>query len=143
MPWLAVALAGCGDGPSRSGGGHGGPVSGALVYQVCIGCHGQDGQGVSGGIAPTLVGSGLVQADDPAALVKLVLHGIEYDGRWPGLMMPWRDALSDEQIAAVLSHIRSQWGHQAPPVTPEQVSELRAATADRSQPYPREELGIE
>ncbi len=137
----AILLTACGG--DNSGSARDRTADGALVYHVCIGCHGMDGRGVAGDIAPSLIDSPLVLADDPAPLIMLLLHGIENDGRWPGLMMPWRDALSDEQIAAVLSHIRSQWGHQAPPVTAGQVTGLREATSDRRQPYPRAELGIE
>lgn len=127
----------CGEAPPR---GPGSSTDGTVVYQVCMGCHGIDGHGVSGGIAPSLVGSDLVLADDTAALIKLLLHGVHNDGTWPGLMIPWRDTLSDEQIAAVLTHIRSQWGNDAPPVTAQDIAEIRDRTSDRTGPYRREEL---
>ena len=140
--WACIpALAGmisCGDGSApRSPGAS---TDGAVVYQVCMGCHGHDGQGVTGGLAPSLIGSEILLADDTGPLIKLLLHGVENDGTWPGLMMPWRDVLSDQQIAAVLTHIRNQWGNAAPVVSAEDVAETRSSTADRTAPYPREEL---
>ena len=35
--------------------------------------------------------------------------------------------LDDRDIAAVLTHLRTQWGHQASEVTPLQVNRIRAA----------------
>lgn len=38
--------------------------------------------------------------------------------------------LTDEQIAAVASYIRSSWGNEADAVTEDQVAELREALKD-------------
>jgi len=48
-------------------------------------------------------------------------------------MLPWKDLLSDEELAAVLTFIRSnkEWGNAAPPVTAEQVKAIRDQTANR------------
>jgi mono/diheme cytochrome c family protein len=35
--------------------------------------------------------------------------------------------LEDREIAAVLTHLRTHWGNQAPEVTPLQVNRIRAA----------------
>ena len=48
--------------------------------------------------------------------------------------------MSDQDIAAVLTFIRSEWGNTASPVKPEQVKKLRDATADRSTPWTEPEL---
>jgi mono/diheme cytochrome c family protein len=55
-------------------------------------------------------------------------------------MVPWKDLLSDAQIAAVLSFIRSEWGNKAPRVTPEQVKMIRDKTATRKQHWTAQEL---
>jgi mono/diheme cytochrome c family protein len=41
-------------------------------------------------------------------------------------MPPFSHVLSDEDIAAVLSFIRSAWGNTAPPVTAFEVQQYRA-----------------
>jgi mono/diheme cytochrome c family protein len=41
-------------------------------------------------------------------------------------MPPYILDLDDREIAAVLTHLRTQWGHQAAEVTPLQVNRIRA-----------------
>jgi mono/diheme cytochrome c family protein len=43
--------------------------------------------------------------------------------------------LSDAEIAAVLSYVRSQWGNKAAPVGAPLVTTERAATAAHSEPW--------
>jgi mono/diheme cytochrome c family protein len=40
-------------------------------------------------------------------------------------MPPYATVLSDAEIAAVASHLRQAWGHQASAVTPVQVNRAR------------------
>jgi mono/diheme cytochrome c family protein len=48
---------------------------------------------------------------------------------------------TDEKIAYVLTYVRQEWGNSAPPVTPEQVKEIRTkAAAGRSSPWTSAEL---
>jgi mono/diheme cytochrome c family protein len=47
-------------------------------------------------------------------------------------MTPWRATYNDEQIAAVLSYVRQQWGNNAPPIKPEQIKAIRAETASHA-----------
>jgi mono/diheme cytochrome c family protein len=42
-------------------------------------------------------------------------------------MPPFVLELDDRDIAAVLTHLRTQWGHQGAEVTPLQVNRIRAA----------------
>jgi mono/diheme cytochrome c family protein len=44
-------------------------------------------------------------------------------------MPPFVLVLSDAELAAVLTHLRTQWGHQAGPVSALQVQQLRESTA--------------
>ena len=62
--------------------------------------------------------------------------------RGTGIMTGFRPALSDEDIAAVLTYIRYQreWKHNASPVTPAQVKAVRDATKDRSSNWNEAEL---
>ena len=49
--------------------------------------------------------------------------------------MPAFNSLSDAEIAALATHLRSQWGNQAAEVTAAFVTEQRKATQDRSKPW--------
>jgi len=54
--------------------------------------------------------------------------------------MPTWSQLSDEQIASVLTYIRSEWGNAAPPISTEYVKSIREKTADRTEPWTSKEL---
>lgn len=117
---------------------------GQLYTLYCSSCHGADGKGATGGMFPPLAGSPWVLAD--AALpVKIVLHGlhgpVEVDGRTYNLEMPPQGGvLPDDQIAAILSHVRTSWGNQAGRVTPDSVKSIRESCADRTAPWTADEL---
>lgn len=55
-------------------------------------------------------------------------------------MPPWGSALSDAEVAALSTYLRSNFGNDASPVTAEEVAKVRAATKDRSQPWTAQEL---
>jgi mono/diheme cytochrome c family protein len=55
-------------------------------------------------------------------------------------MPPIGAAITDEQIASVLTYIRREWGHEATPVDPAAVKAVRAVTADRTRPWTDDEL---
>ena len=83
------------------------------------------------GTAPPLVGSDWVLAPGANRIAHIVLYGltgpINVKGQeWNLTMLPWRETYSDEQIAAVLTYIRSQWGNKAGPVDPQVVKAARA-----------------
>jgi len=50
-------------------------------------------------------------------------------------MPPWKAALTDQQLAAVLTFVRRSWGHEASPVRPQLVAQAREATATRTDPW--------
>jgi len=114
-------------------------ANGQRIYTpYCMVCHQATGSGAPGQFPP-LAGSEWVQAEAPTRIIRLVLDGIQgpitVKGQaYNGAMPPWRDLLKDEEIAAVLTYIRgnANWGNTASPVTPEQVSALRAKTANRA-----------
>jgi mono/diheme cytochrome c family protein len=111
-------------------------AAGREVYaNLCVACHQPDGMGREG-LAPPIVDSPI--ATGPAgAVVRLVLHGKEGTvGLMPGLAT----VLTDDQISAVLTFIRRQWGHTASPISPATVKEIRAATSDRTRPWTEQEL---
>lgn len=91
-----------------------------LYIAHCSSCHQPDGRGLREFAAlarnETVLG-------DPQALAALILNG-------RGRMPPYRHVLDDEDIAAILSHIRRSFGNDAEPIEEELVSEVRAETAD-------------
>jgi mono/diheme cytochrome c family protein len=48
----------------------------------------------------------------------------------PHGMPPFAQALSDTEVAAVVTYIRRAWGNHGTPVSPQQVSNLRSAPLD-------------
>lgn len=92
----------------------------AIFSQNCAACHQPQGQGIPGAF-PKLAGNTFVQG--PA---QQVAHTI-LNGR--GGMPKFGEELSDEQIAAVASYVRSSWGNKADPITPDIVAAERAAGA--------------
>lgn len=94
-----------------------------LYSETCSACHQPSGEGIVGAF-PALAGSQIVNDADPNILIQIILSG--YDARPEfGAMPGFADLLSDEEIVAIVNHERSSWGNKAPPVTPEQVSEIR------------------
>jgi mono/diheme cytochrome c family protein len=109
---------------------------GREIYRnICQGCHQPDGRGQDR-IAPALVGSilALARADIPA---RILLSGKEGP---TGLMPPIGSTIDDEQIAAVLTYVRREWGQAGDPVSAATVAEARRATADRNRPWKHDEL---
>lgn len=122
-------------------------AKGKTVYtKICAPCHMESGTGDATRFIPPLNGSEWVVAPGPNRLARIVLHGlngpITVKGQTYGgaAMLAWKDVLNDEDIAAVLTYVRSSWGNKAKPVTPEQVKSIRTATADRSDNWTAEEL---
>ena len=111
-------------------------AAGQEVYRnVCQACHQPDGRGMEK-IAPPLVGSAL--ALGPAEVpVRILLHGKEGP---IGLMPPVGQIFTDEQIAAVLTYVRREWGQAGAAVDPAAVGGVRAATKDRARPWTDAEL---
>ncbi|MCW1884695.1 PA14 domain-containing protein [Luteolibacter flavescens] len=117
---------------------------GQLYTMYCSACHGTDGKGATGGQFPPLSLSPWVEGD-AARAVKIVLHGlhgeVEVDGRTFNLEMPPQGGmLPDDQIAAILSHVRISWGNKESQVSADFVKSIRAANAERKTPWTAPEL---
>lgn len=67
---------------------------------------------------------------------ELEIEGTEYNGVMPA----WGTTLSDKEIAAVLTFVRSSWGNEAAAVPDSSVTRLRAMLADRGKPWTPSEL---
>lgn len=111
-----------------------GSVDGGTVYAGnCVACHQANGNGLAG-VFPPLIGTRWVLQNDER-LVQILLHGIQGQIEVMGVtysgVMPAFAQLSDAELAAVLSHIRSQWGNDAPAISATQIAEGRTLFPDR------------
>ena len=99
-----------------------------LYEQHCAQCHGDDGKGVPNAY-PALAGNRTVVIPQTANLVQMVLNGgyapATQGNPRPFGMPPFVLVLNDTDIAAVLTHIRSSWGHQAGSVSAFDVGRVR------------------
>lgn len=112
---------------------------GKTVFMQCAACHGPDGKTLIPGMAPNLAGSSIATGPTERP-VAVVLNGIQPEGRFQGVMVPWKAMLSDEQIAGVLTYVRSSFGNQAPPITVGMVAHARAKYAGQVTPLKRTEV---
>jgi mono/diheme cytochrome c family protein len=111
-------------------------AAGREIYSnVCAGCHQADGRGKEK-MAPSLIGSRYV-VGNAAVTARILLAGKEGAG---GMMPPFAASLTDEQIAAVITYLRREWGHTASPVERADVREVRGLTASHKGPWSDEEL---
>jgi mono/diheme cytochrome c family protein len=105
----------------------------------CATCHQANGLGVPGQYPP-LAGSEIVIGGSrrPAMIVlkglqgPLKIKGVQYG---TAVMQPWDKTLNDQKIADVLTYIRSEWGNNAPPVSPQGIAALRKELAGRSESW--------
>jgi mono/diheme cytochrome c family protein len=110
--------------------------AGREVYRnACQSCHMPDGRGQER-VAASLVGSEFALAV-PEIPIRVLLNGKEGD---ISLMPPLGTMLSDDDIAAVLTYIRREWGQPGAPVAPDTVAAVRKETAGRPRPWTNDEL---
>jgi len=89
-------------------------VDGAAVFaDQCAICHQPKGEGVAGQFPPLAHNRDIFLAQDfPARVVLFGLKGkIAVDGRDFDSEMPPLDVLSDQEIAAVVTFVRNNWGN--------------------------------
>lgn len=110
-------------------------IDGATIFNVnCSACHQANGQGIPGAFPP-LANSEWVLAD-PAVSVAIVHDGLQgpinvNGNSFEGIMPAFSGTLTDEEIAAVLTYIRSAWGNSAAEVTTGNVEEHVAKFGQR------------
>ena len=106
---------------------------GAMTYlDNCAACHRPDGRGYEG-VFPSLAGNPAVEASNATSVVSIVLGGSSTP-RTPNtpaqFAMPafaWR--LSDQEVADVVTFVRSGWGNRANAIDEAQVHDLRLLAA--------------
>jgi glucose/arabinose dehydrogenase/mono/diheme cytochrome c family protein len=101
--------------------------AGKNIYtSSCVTCHQQDGRG-TGTMIPPLSNTSYVSGDKDK-LINIVLKGIrkeKIDGKEYSNVMPPFSQLSDEDIANVLTYVRSNFGNSASAITNNDVKKLR------------------
>lgn len=118
-------------GPDQ-GGKHAESIArGKKVYnEVCLACHQADAAGVPR-MTPPLIKTPYVLGNKEA-LIRIVLKGlkggeVEVDGeRYENPMPPQEEALTDQQIADVLTYVRNSFGNKASAVGVHEVKHVRA-----------------
>lgn len=103
--------------------------NGAELYgEYCSTCHGNDGAGYLD-VIPSLSGNPTLIADKPYSAVRVILHGAMSPESGPSettrRMPAYQWMLSDEQIAELMTFMRSRWGNDAEPVSADMVKKLR------------------
>jgi mono/diheme cytochrome c family protein len=110
-------------------------AAGREIYaNMCQGCHLEQGRGSE--IASNLDGSRFATGR-PDLFARILLNGKEGD---IGLMPPAGAAMSDEELASVMTYIRASWSNRAAPVLPSAIKEWRDATSHRETPWTAKEL---
>ena len=120
---------------------------GAKVYRnQCAQCHQADGNGVLG-VYPPLVASDWVTGH-PQVVSRILINGLNgpilvngsnYNGNMPAFG-PSGLALSDRDIAGVITYIRQEWGNSATEVTEATIAEYSDIYAGRSVPWQAADL---
>lgn len=100
----------------------------AIFDTNCSTCHGSNGSGQPG-VFPPLAANPDVNAKDPKEIIGIVKHGLSatktiLGKQYHGGMPAWTQ-LSNADIAAVLTYVRSSWGNKAPAVTEAQVAAVK------------------
>jgi mono/diheme cytochrome c family protein len=103
-------------------------ADGKALYATCMACHQANGQGIPGAFPPLAESEwvngpaeNLIRIQLRGLMGPITVKGVEYNS-----VMPANAAMSDEEIAAVLTYVRSNFGNTSGPVTAEQVKALRS-----------------
>jgi mono/diheme cytochrome c family protein len=104
---------------------------GKKIYDAqCAVCHADGGEGKPPNFPP-LANNQSIQMTSSVNPIRMVLNG----GYAPGTMKnpmpygmpPFAQSLSDVEVAAVVTYIRTAWGNHGTPVTVQEVNTLRSA----------------
>jgi len=112
------------------------PAGARLYTRHCADCHGPQGEGqrtADGQLAyPALAGNRSVTLGRSANLIHMTMNGgyapSTAGNPRPFGMPPYLLTLSDADMAAVLTHVRTAWGNRAEPVSELDVQRLRGAS---------------
>jgi mono/diheme cytochrome c family protein len=121
--------------------------NGPDLFFRCSICHGEQGAGQPG-VYPPLTRSAVMNG--PASIpIRIVMGGLEgpitVNGeQYDSAMSPWGDAgpMTDAELAALLTYIRTSWGNTGSVVTAAEVAKERPSVAGRVALWTAAELGI-
>ncbi|MCK1723560.1 cytochrome c [Bradyrhizobium sp. 141] len=104
---------------------------GKSVYdKSCASCHGTQGEGKPPHWPP-LANNQSIEMQSAVNPIRMVLNGGYPPGTkgnpMPYGMPPFAGLLSDNEVAAVVSYIRTAWGNRGTPVSAREANELRSA----------------
>ena len=107
---------------------------GAVLYEKhCDECHKASGAGEPPHI-PALAGNHAVMLASPANAIRAVMHGgyppSTQGNPRPFGMPPFGNILSDDEVAAVVSFVRNNWGNRATMVNGQQANTYRTVQLD-------------
>lgn len=96
----------------------------------CASCHGWSGNGIGGAsdqsAYPSLLHNTAVGAAGADNLTMVVLHGVSRETNHGHVMMPgFANQLNDQEVAALVNFVSTQFGNPAATVKPEQVAKKR------------------
>jgi len=110
---------------------------------ICIACHQPTGMGLPM-VFPSLVKSPYVNGPTErfaAIILKGNIGAFTVDGKpFNNVMPPQEAVLRDEDISAVMTFVRSNFGNTSGPVTPDVVTAARKKFADRKTSWTQPEL---
>ena len=115
-----------------------------LFSANCVTCHQANGLGVEGQYPP-IAGSEFVNGPATNRLIAIVLKGLQGPVQVAGksvnnAMQAWEGQYTDQQLAAILTYERSDFGNNAPPVPPEAVKQMREELKSRTEQWTYAEL---
>lgn len=98
----------------------------AVYIQYCATCHMADGSGVRD-LQPPLTDSKWISNNEQfvTILEKGISGKIDVNGQIFNNLMPTHKHLSNEEMANVISYVRSSFGNNFEPVTAKEVSRIR------------------
>lgn len=113
-----------------------------LYLDNCGACHFVKGEGASR-IFPRLDGASIINAENPTALVHVILAGAQTPStaRGPSILpMPgFAQRMNDAEVAELATFLRQGWSNKAPAVSAKLVEEVRTAIAE-GHPKPQKKL---
>ncbi|WP_069267081.1 c-type cytochrome [Paraburkholderia nodosa] len=106
------------------------PLGRKIYESQCAVCHATEGQGKPPHFPP-LADNQSIQMNSAVNPIRMVLNGGYAPGTrknpMPYGMPPFAQSLSDEEVAAVVTYIRTAWGNHGTPVSEHEVNALRSA----------------
>jgi mono/diheme cytochrome c family protein len=106
------------------------PLGKKIYDSQCVLCHGAKGEGKLPHYPP-LANNQSIQMTSSVNPIRMVLSGGYAPGTkknpMPYGMPPFSQSLSDVEVAAVVTYIRTSWGNHGAPVSAQDVNALRSA----------------